>query len=820
MKFFLSLLLLAVNGFAAQSASSPENQEKQADPFIREYNRRLARNPEGLLFTVRLKDNRKQFHLGEMITLELSFAASKPNTFTLDAATYDRSGRLHSDGFAFDKRDAVVDPIADYFNSGLDGFIMGGLRGIPDLTDKPYLITADVNEWQRIDKPGHYRLYVVSSRVGRSGGGRTFLDNASSPVVSNVIEFDILPPDKKWATQKLKETIAVLSKPDGDHTSACRTLRFLGTAAAVSEMRKRFRGDDNKCEWEYKFGLIGSPHRALVIRDMENAISLREQPVTSHFISTLALLEFIRQAPAAPPYPNGTDEQAKQWRIQMDQRRSVYDKLRLNYVRQLAMAIPQKQGQARATSLQTLLDYRSEVSASDFSQWSGLLAFLPEVFNRLPLDDQLRLLKYQWKPISSQAMLPVLREVLKYSYSPKDDTLEGSFNVFEQQDLRGTALLRLYELSPEEGRRLLLDEIRRAKPRVDREVLRSLPDETLPELNAVLLNRLEESYRTGNWLIEIDSELIERYATDEILSRVQAVYEGRDAGKWECVTQAALLAYFLRVAPSVGGDYLKNALAARDKGFPRCYRETLKKVADLHMSSEVEEIAIAALDDEDSEVMSKAASVLAEYGSAGAEKALWQRLEKWHEAMQSRGEELGKQDAMEEALRVALTKGQGWLFDPEKLKRLRDVCLTESSRNEVDRMIRDWNPQIYIDVNSLDGVWPRIGVAHYELKSLDSLKKKLLQFPKGTEFKLKTAPTRGDDPQSESVFKQIEGYLEEHGMKLKRVPEPELRQTQNENLKEAARNKAEQGFQKAAKKSILSITTRVVVIRTAITLLL
>jgi hypothetical protein len=252
---------------------------------------------------------------------------------------------------------------------------------------------------------------------------------------------------------------------------------------------------------------------------------------------------------------------------------------------------------------------------------------------------------------------------------------------------------------------------------------------------------------------------------------VQAVYEGRDAGKWECGTQAALLAYFLRVAPSVGNDYLEKALAARDKGYPHCYRETLKKVADLHMSAEVEELAIAALDDGDSEVVSKAASVLGDYGSADAEKALWQRLEKWHGAMQSRGEELGKQDAMEEALRIALTKGQGWLLDPEKLKRLRDLCLTESSRNEVDRMIHNWDPQIYIDVNSLDGTWPRIGVAHYELKSLDSLKKKLLQFPKGTVFKFKTAPTRGDDSDSESIFKQIESYLEEHGMKLKRVPE-------------------------------------------------
>jgi hypothetical protein len=775
MKLLLSLLLLfAISSIpvSAQSRSMTEDHEQQVDPFIRKHNEKRAQNPDGLLFTVRLKDNRKQFHHGEVITLELSFAASKPETFTLDAATYDRSGRLHADGFVLDQRDGAVDPLADYFHSGLDGFMMGGLRGIPDLTDEPHLIIAELNEWQRIDKPGHYRLYVVSSRVGRKGVRGIFLDNGSSPVVSNVVEFDIQPPDKKWAKQRLNEIISTLSKPVGNHSSACRALRFLGTPAAVPEMRKRFRGDDNRCEWNYKFGLIGSPHRDLVIREMENAITLREQPITSHFISTLALLEFTRRTAAAPSYPSN-DEQVSQWRIQMDRRRGVYDELRLHYVRQLVMAIPQKQGQARATSLQTLLDHRAELNTSGVSQWPNLLAMLPEVFNRLPLDDQLRLLQYQWKAIASPAMLPVLREVLKYSY-PKNDGPEVLFHVFNQQDLRGTALRRLYELSPEEGRPLILEEIRRPTPRVDGDVLRSLPDETLPELNPVLLSNLEKARQSGDWYTDVFTELIERYATDEILSRVQALYEARDAGKWECRTQAALLAYFLRVAPSVGSEYLNKALATRGNGFPRCYTETLKNVAKLHMSTEVEDVAIAALDDEDSQVVSQATSVLAEYGSADTEKALWRRFEKWHRAMESRSEELRgeklshDQEVIEKALREALTGGQAWLSDPEKLKRVRDLCLTDKSRDEVDQMISSWDYQIYIAFNSFDDESLTIGVANCQPKSLDSLKKKLLQFPKGTAFKLKTAPSGGDDSRSEEVFQHIKSFLKEHGMNLNR----------------------------------------------------
>ena len=352
MRLMVRLLLLFACCSLAVSA-------QQVDSFISKHDQQRAQNPEGLLFTVRLKDNRKQFHLGEIITLELSFAASKPETFILDAATYDRSGRLHSDDFVVDPGEGVVDPLTDYFDAQLHAFSAGGLRGIPDLRDKPYLITAELNEWKRIDQPGHYRLYVVSSRLGKKGSiANVFSGNQLGPVVSDVIEFDVLPADKKWATQKLSEAISALSKPEEVHRSGCRTLRFLGTKAAATEMRKRFSGEDPICEWDYKFGLIGSPHRDFVIRDMENSISLREQPITSHYIRTLALLEFSKLKPEIPPNPGeGDEEQTKQWRAQLDRRQRIYDDLCLNYARQLAMVTQLKQGQARVISLETLLDF-------------------------------------------------------------------------------------------------------------------------------------------------------------------------------------------------------------------------------------------------------------------------------------------------------------------------------------------------------------------------------------------------------------------------------------------------------------------------------
>jgi len=321
---------------------------------------------------------------------------------------------------------------------------------------------------------------------------------------------------------------------------------------------------------------------------------------------------------------------------------------------------------------------------------------MADVFRFLPIEAQTRLLEHQWKPVASAAMLPALRSILKNTESKTDDYQKG--------ELRSLALTRLYELAPDEGRRLILDEIRRPTPRLNKRVLRLLPDETLPELDLVLVTNLEETRRpNGSGDAETIAALIERYATAQILSRVRAVFDAGGVGRWACQIQAPLLAYFLRVDPSLGGDYLNKALAARGTHFSGCYSSIFKDVAPLHMSKEVEDAATASLGDEDAEVVSQAASVLGQYGSADAEKALWRRLEKWHEKNESRSEEIREQFPgvpsggaselsgevmIEQALRNALANGRAWLLDSEKLKRLRDLCLTENGRDEVDQMLQ------------------------------------------------------------------------------------------------------------------------------------
>jgi hypothetical protein len=267
---------------------------------------------------------------------------------------------------------------------------------------------------------------------------------------------------------------------------------------------------------------------------------------------------------------------------------------------------------------------------------------------------------------------------------------------------------------------------------------------------------------------------------------VRAVYEGPGAGRWACRIQAALLAYLTRVDPEGGGDLIDKALAARGKGFSRCYPSTLSDVARLHMSAQLQEAAFKALEEDDVEMVANAAGVLAQFGQAEAEDQLWRRLERWHEQAEPRAQALRKQNpgipalgapalsgevAIEQALRTAISFGQAWLTGPEKLKRLRSLCVSDDCRKEVDNVDRTWDRKQEIHISpGYDLNHPySFTLAQYQPTSIAALKQKLLQFPRGTTFIWHAAGNLDDDPAEPRLFSQVKALLEERGMKLERA---------------------------------------------------
>jgi len=104
------------------------------------------------------------YRQGELIPLELSFTSKISDRYQVNMAGYDRSGRMGYEKFLVEPTGGTKDPILVYFESGTL-FMSGGLTNFRFLSDSPYVIHLDLNEWVRIDKPGNYRVTVTSRRV-------------------------------------------------------------------------------------------------------------------------------------------------------------------------------------------------------------------------------------------------------------------------------------------------------------------------------------------------------------------------------------------------------------------------------------------------------------------------------------------------------------------------------------------------------------------------------------------------------------------------------------------------------------------------------
>jgi hypothetical protein len=269
------------------------------------------------------------------------------------------------------------------------------------------------------------------------------------------------------------------------------------------------------------------------------------------------------------------------------------------------------------------------------------------------------------------------------------------------------------------------------------------------------------------------SRLIARYASSDPLPRIKATSADK-IGKMACDIQSSLLAYFLRVDPDYGAAAFEQALAARkDTG---CYKYEFDEVGRLFMSAKIEDIAAGHLNDSDRTVAIQAATLLGR-GSAAAEKQLWNRLEQWHTQWQGRDEELqpqiqngivaGEPAQFEVELVRAIIHADAWIADIDKLKKIEQLCLTSAGRGEVQTVLREWNnPTISVSFDSVADTPQSFSVCQYRFESVNKLKDKLGQFPKGSSFTWQSAAA---DPQSsEPLFQDLKGFLGERGMTLEK----------------------------------------------------
>ena len=709
-----------------------------------------AQRPGPVTLTLRVADGRRQFRPGEIIPIELTFTSNVLKRFVVDGATYDRSGRLTIDEFRLAPIARVTDPMLDYF-AAAGAFMGGGMRSMATLGDKPFTLKLELNEWFRFDTPGAFTLSVRSNRVNDEAQS-TATRRLTLPVDSNSVSFEILARDPRWEEGEVARALTLMNGPAErrDLRTGCRILRFLGTPAAVDEMIRR--SGDQECSFDVTAGLISAPDRAYVVAQLETGLQAPDQAVTESYLRTLAMLSvYFRQPQLRPAQTPGAKGRLLPGG-ELSRRPELLQSEEEHYAGLLASSLPRKTGAARAVSAAEYAAYtrRTESPGTAAASTDAALARqqLIASFRDLPDSRQRNLLEFEWRTVADPAMLPTLR------------TLAGGSG-----DVADLALRRLYQLAPDEGRGRILDAIRRPRPGLTLRTLGSLPESTLPDLDDVIARSIEAD------VTDLGVGLLHRYASPAVAPRMQQRLDGL-IGRLACAPQNYALAYFLRVNPALGMNLVDRALAARSA--TGCYQSLLTDLAALRLTSELEARAIAALEDDQPQVVLSAINMLWRSGSAKAVPGLRSHFESWSRQWRGRAGELRYNPALgapdqvgavngmvESAYLRALGTARGWLAGASEIAALRELCVTDGCRQSADLLLQQAG-ETTIDISrfeAFDDLSAR--VAQYEVDSLTSLTRKLSQYPRGMSFTLRM--TGGDAVQRRALTAELMAWANKQG---------------------------------------------------------
>ena len=640
-----SLILLAALGSIAPAAQTPADSAHAT-------------------VTVRLPTGKATYRIGEEIPLELEFRGTAGNDYYFSTETYDSSGRMTTERYEMTPPGGFVDPLSDLF---VDGSFVGGLRTTHPLDGTPFTLHVSLNDWVQFKRPGRYRLSVTSSRLHRRS-------SQPAPALTNSsVTLTIMPRDSRWESEQIRAVTDLIDRgTDVEHDAAL--LRYLATEPAAETLVARDDAIAAASGWEFEAALISSPYRALIVRQMEAKVDAGAN-LDAEFLPTLTRLRVLLDVPPAPG-------NATQRRERMPGVRTEYE---VRWRAALARR-PMTAGVLGAELMQLQTNATDELKSSvarDLEQHpaeaaAALVALRPEKQEGLLGSDT------GWAYVNHGWVRPVLRRLYA------DWHASGRQNDFP--GLGDVVLKRLYELDSEEGRRLILDEIRSGAHGIRYEALAILTDATLPELDAPLQARFlspnstdaptrDEDQGTAAWLMA-------RYGSDALLPFVA---DQLARFSHVCVLEGGLDAYLFKHDPSAAAARVDLTRAADRSGCD----DPLDAVATHLWSDRVEAAAIAQLTGADARQAADAAQLLGAHGSTASKQPLVDRLTAWSAEWRGRAPDiaamrpdLASPGRVENSIVNALFENKRFALTSDDVAKIRALCVTDQCPTNVDARVR------------------------------------------------------------------------------------------------------------------------------------
>ena len=679
-----------------------------AQPFGTTYASLQAQNPKDGIFHLKLTAA-GPFHEGELLPVEVEFHGPPQSRYTFAGVLIDGAagcGDLARPCQTLDMHTfSKMDPILSF--------------GYTQRT-----VNMELNGYVPRLKAGHYQAALLARLLVRKG-----TDPITSPwvfaeparyVVSERIHFEVIPATELWIRSTVSESAVVLEEtavngPQGyeRRVRAARRLRYLQHPLAWEASLAHYGQEPGSND--LMFGLSETTQPAEVCALMRSRVGDRAQFVSFHYLNNLADI-CMRARPDFDP---------SRWDAQV---RSARAAILGEAAGNLAASLRPREGVGKGAAILCLLEYVQSLQNNSEAR-AALPAWMPEL-RKVAADSYFQVPFYMrgsmigggyWHLLRGPEMMPVIRAIL-----------EARVVDYNDQQNWNQALRRLYEVDPAEGRNRLLAELRNPETRIDEGTLALLPPDSVSGMDNELIDTLAEAQRRPAGNARMAMLMIARYASPRALPRLRAIYESQ-----QNPCQPELMAYFLRTDPGYADAVFHRHPWDMQAAAP-CAWEYFSFTPKLRMHAVLEKYLTAYLMHGDVRLKMAAAESLGKYGSPTAQGALWEAFRYFHNFWKDRRGEVGETPAnemLESALRTAIARGRNWIVGEADLRMMESLCITQRCTWETREDLQASKPPLRVNLWG-DAEDVHASVAQYSGLTLEELKRKLAQFPKGTPFEL------------------------------------------------------------------------------------
>jgi hypothetical protein len=468
-----------------------------------------------------LVNGKQTYQIGEPVKLLLEFTADRDG-YQVDTVT-DTSESV-TETVSVSPESGVSHWRRDHFGLGYR-CVISSVR----LSTNPTRIEFMLNDSLKFDSSGLYSVKVTTRRVSPVSSR-----HEHQPIIltTNEVSFQIEPMsdrEEEEHVQRLSNVIDATNDPR-IQAAACEELNFLTGDPSSREKVRRFLGSEVRQCVNIYYGLFAARNRTLMSQLLEAELRDETTPVTPVLLAAVTKLQLLRERAGSAVKPTLTTDF---FNPNSDPRASEIQEA---YVAELAAGLAKRTGKAQTTTAMTILAHLPKEPQSSAALLLEVRSVLLTQFDSLHPFDQESLMRVYWDKMRDPSLVPLLKKML-------------NSNGIASKNIHDTALRRLLELAPDEAKPYLISEIRDPRSLVDLEILSSLSDKSLSEVDESLLEqirRLASSQANFDRVyLKHKASLAARFATKAIYADLMDIY--RSAGdKLPTETRAGFLAYFAK----------------------------------------------------------------------------------------------------------------------------------------------------------------------------------------------------------------------------------------------------------------------------------